>query len=157
MQREAALLQEEQRLQDLTAQALHLADGQAVRLARVLTRPGLIPLGLEEIGRQFVSVLKKEKRRSAAHLKYEILEAAARVEGRDQAGVAVRAVAQESEVQHRIDVRMVQRSEQLHQYFARALVGRQILEGHAVRWERQQRQQTICAHLLQKGKLGGRS
>lgn len=151
MQRKAALLQEEQSLQNLAAQTLHLANGQAIWLARVFTRPGLVPLCLEVI-REALLIGNQSERECVAHLIYEILEAAARVEGRDQAGIAVGAVAQETQVQHRVDVRMMQRSKQLHQYFPRALIGRQILEGHTVRWEWQQRKQAICAHLRKEGK-----
>lgn len=48
VQWKAAFLEEQQRLQYLSAQTLYLADGQPVRLACILARPGLIPLGLQK-------------------------------------------------------------------------------------------------------------
>jgi len=70
------------------------------------------------------------------HLIYEIFQTAPRVEGRHQAGVVIRGVPQEAQIENRIYVRMMQRAQELHEYFPRTFVGREILEGHAVGGQR---------------------
>lgn len=111
VQWKAAFLEEQQCLQNLTAQALHLADGQPIRLACILARPRLVPLGLQQ---KLIIIIYISPPVFLAYLKDEILETAARIEGRHEAGIVMRAVAQEAQVEHGINVRMMQWAEQLH-------------------------------------------
>lgn len=58
--------------------------------------------------RSSLSIKINKKSSCLAHLKDEILETAARVEGRHEAGIVMRAVAQEAQIEHGIYIRMMQ-------------------------------------------------